>query len=149
MADGVELVAKISCEFPWDIDSDPSDDEARIILSGSGESEGGFSDSSTAIASASLVIGISIAFAWMARNFRESREMMERTRLAVEKKALEKKANMAKKEEAPSQRLVQEECMVDNLENVPEVPTEGLSNDLEDSTMDSFEERLNRLRSDK
>ena len=74
---------------------------------------------------------------------------MERTRLAVEKKALEKKANMAKKEEAPSQRLVQEESMVDNLENVPEVPTEGLSNDLEDSPMDGFEERFNRLRSDK
>ena len=38
VADGIELVATISCEFPWDIDSDPSDDEARIILSGSGES---------------------------------------------------------------------------------------------------------------
>ena len=149
VADGIELVATISCEFPWDIDSDPSDDEARIILSGSGESEGGFSDSSTAIASASLVIGISIAFAWMARNFRESREMMERTRLAVEKKALDKKANLAKKRESSSQRVVQDESVVDNLENVPEVPTEEVSNDVEDSPMDSFEERLNRLRSDK
>ena len=149
VADGIELVATISCEFPWDIDSDPSDDEARIILSGSGESEGGFSDSSTAIASASLVIGISIAFAWMARNFRESREMMERTRLAVEKKALDKKADLAKKRESTSQIVVQDESVVDNLENVPEVPTEEVSNDVEDSPMDSFEERLNRLRSDK
>ena len=75
--------------------------------------------------------------------------MMERTRLAVEKKALEKKANMAKKKESQSQRVVQEEGLVDNLENVPEVPTEGVSNDVEDSPVDSFEERLNRLRSDK
>ena len=149
VADGVELVATISCEFPWDIDSDPSDDEARIILSGSGESEGGFSDSSTAIASASLVIGISIAFAWMARNFRESREMMERTRLAVEKKALEKKANMTKKRESSSQKVVEEENVPDNLENVPEFPTEEISNEVEDNSMDSFEERLNRLRSEK
>ena len=149
VADGVELVATITCEFPWDIDSDTSDNEARIILSGSGESEGGFSDSSTAIASASLVIGISIAFAWMARNFRESKEMMERTRLAVEKKALEKKANMAKKMDSPSQKVVQEEGVVDNLGNITEVPTEEIPGEVEDSLMDGFEERLNRLRSDK
>ena len=149
VADGVELVATITCEFPWDIDSDPSDNEARIILSGSGESEGGFSDSSTAIASASLVIGISIAFAWMARNFRESKEMMERTRLAVEKKALEKKANVAKKMDSPSQKVVQEEDVVDNLGNITEVPTEEIPGEIEDSLMDSFEERLNRLKSDK
>ena len=80
----------------------------------------------------------------MARNFRESREMMERTRLAVEKKALEKKANLAKKRESSSQ-VVQDESVVDNLENDPEVPTEEVSNDVEDSPMDSFEERLNRL----
>ena len=85
----------------------------------------------------------------MARNFRESREMMERTRLAVEKKALDKMANLAKKRESSSQRVVQDESVVDNLENVPEVPTEEVSNDVEDSPMDSFEERLNRLRSDK
>ena len=149
VADGVELVATISCEFPWDIDSDPSDNEARIILSGSGESEGGFSDLSTAIASASLVIGISIAFAWMARNFRESKEMMERTRLAVEKKALEKKANMAKEMDSPSQKVVQEEGVVDNLGDITEVPTEEIPDQVDDNSMDSFEERLNRLRSDK
>ena len=142
-------MATISCEFPWDIDSDPSDNEARIILSGSGESEGGFSDSSTAIASASLVIGISIAFAWMARNFRESKEMMERTRLAVEKKALEKKANMAKEMDTPSQKVVQEEGVVDNLGDITEVPTEEIPDQVDDNSMDSFEERLNRLRSDK
>ena len=83
-------MATISCEFPWDEDSDQTDNEARIVLSGSEDSEGGFSDSSTAIASAVLVIGASIAFAWMAKNFREGREMMEKTRLAVEKKALER-----------------------------------------------------------
>ena len=47
-----------------------------------------------------MVIGASIAFAWMAKNFREGREMMEKTRLAVEKKALERKSKLAQKEEA-------------------------------------------------
>ena len=91
----------------------------------------------------------SIAFAWMARNFRESKEMMERTRLAVEKKALEKKANVAKKMDSPSQKVVQEEDVVDNLGNITEVPTEEIPGEIEDSLMDSFEERLNRLKSDK
>ena len=36
----------------------------------------------------------------MAKNFREGREMMEKTRLAVEKKALERKSKLAQKEEA-------------------------------------------------
>ena len=46
-------------------------------------------------------------------------------------------------------RILQDDGVVDNLENIPEVPTEEVSNDVEDSPMDSFEERLNRLRSDK
>ena len=75
--------------------------------------------------------------------------MMERTRLAVEKKALEKKANMAKKMDSPSQKVVQEEGVVDNLGNITEVPTEEIPGEVEDSLMDGFEERLNRLRSDK
>ena len=56
VSDGVELVATIRHEFPWDEDSDQTDNEARIVPSGSEDSEGGFSDSSTAIASAVLVI---------------------------------------------------------------------------------------------
>jgi len=142
-------VAKISCEFPWDIDSNPSDDEARIILSGSDESEGGFSDSSTALASASLVIGISIAFAWMARNFREGREMMEKTRQAVEKKALERKANMAKDVQAVNDKTNKEEEISELSEEVPARASEEVPTEDKESLLDSFEQRLNRLRSEK
>ena len=85
----------------------------------------------------------------MARNFRESKEMKERTRLAVVKKALEKKANMAKEMDSPSQKVVQEEGVVDNLGDITEVPTEEIPDQVDDNSMDSFEERLNRLRSDK
>ena len=147
--DGVELVAKISCGFPWDIDSNPSDDEARIILSGSDESDGGFSDSSTALASASLVIGISIAFAWMARNFREGREMMEKTRQAVEKKALERKANMAKDVQAVNDKTNKEEEISELSEEVPARASEEVPTEDKESLLDSFEQRLNRLRSEK
>ena len=149
VSDGVELVATISCEFPWDQDSDETDDEARIILSGSENSEGGFSDSSTAVASAGLVIGISVAFAWMAKNFRESREMMEKTRLAVEKKALERMSKRSSIEEnrerVEENGLTQEEADLgtENEVDSPDIP----ENDSED--LDPFEERLSRLRSGK
>ena len=148
VSDGVELVATISCEFPWDEDSDRTDDEARIVLSGSEDSEGGFSDSSTAIASAALVIGASIAFAWMAKNFREGREMMEKTRVAVEKKALERKTKLAQKEEAL--RGEESEAVEGNLDEKSEegdIQSEIDGSESED--LDPFEQRLNRLRAGK
>ena len=141
VSDETELVAKISCEFPWDIDSDPSDDEERIILSGSDDTEGGFSNSSTAIASAGLVIGISIALAWMARNFKEGREMMEKTRKALESKALERKAleDEKRKEAIPK----------DDEVSIPEPTNESSNEEARDAVpgeADSFENRLNRLK---
>ena len=148
VSDGVELVATISCEFPWDEDSDQTDNEARIVLSGSEDSEGGFSDSSTAIASAVLVIGASIAFAWMAKNFREGREMMEKTRLAVEKKALERKSKMAQKEEALQEE--ESEAVEESLDE--KTVDEDIRSDIgssESEDLDPFEQRLNRLRSGK
>ena len=56
---------------------------------------------------------------------------------------------MAKKMDSPSQKVVQDEGVVDNLGNITEVPTEEIPDEVEDSSMDSFEERLNRLRSDR
>ena len=147
VSDGVELVATISCEFPWDEDSDQTDNEARIILSGSEDSEGAFSDSSTAIASAILVIGASIAFAWMAKNFREGREMMEKTRLAVEKKALERKSKLAQEEE--SHREEESEALEESVDE--KLEDEGAPSNIDGGSedFDSFEHRLNRLRAGK
>ncbi len=153
--DTVELVATISCDFPWDQDADSSDDEARIVLSGGEDAEIGISDSSTAIAAAAIVIGASIAISWMISNYREGREMMEKTRLAVEKKAIEKRASIAESKGgspvSSSEKLESElrdgasdakpreddDTPPDNIE-VPEQPDD-----------DSFESRLNRLTGDR
>tara|TARA_B100000530_G_scaffold188383_1_gene119508 strand:- start:8601 stop:14234 length:5634 start_codon:yes stop_codon:yes gene_type:complete len=139
--DDIEMIATISCDFPWDQDSDPSDDEARIVLSGGDDFEGGISDSSTALAAAAIVIGTSIALSWMVSNYREGREMMEKTRLAVEKKAKEKKAaveeRLVESEEEASQQTSDEE------ESQDEAPEDSDSSELRQD--DSFESRLNRL----
>jgi hypothetical protein len=139
--DDIEMIATISCDFPWDQDSDPSDDEARIVLSGGDDFEGGISDSSTALAAAAIVIGTSIALSWMVSNYREGREMMEKTRLAVEKKAKEKKA-------AVEERLVESEEEASQQTSDEEEPQDEASEDSDSSELrqdDSFESRLNRL----
>ena len=56
---------------------------------------------------------------------------------------------MAKEMDSPSENVVQEEGVVDNLGDITEVPTEEIPDQVDDNSMDSFEERLNRLRSDK
>ena len=153
--DDEELVATISCSFPWDQDADPSDDEARIILSGGEDIEIGISDSSTAIAAAAIVIGASIAISWMISNYREGKEMMEKTRLAVEKKANEKRASIEERKSpdpvASSERL--SEDMEGGPTDTESKDTEGGPTENTESVGqaadDSFESRLNRLMGDR
>ena len=148
--DDVELVATISCGFPWDQDADPSDDEARIVLSGGEDIEIGISDSSTAIAAAAIVIGASIAISWMISNYKEGREMMEKTRLAVEKKANEKRASI---EESKSSGPVSSSEELSGgrgggmTDAGPKEAEGGPSENIESAGQvdDSFEGRLNRL----
>nr|ABZ07937.1 putative FG-GAP repeat protein [uncultured marine microorganism HF4000_ANIW141L21] len=134
--DGIEIVVTIGCEFPWDSDSDPSDDEARLILSG-GSMELPEFDMGTAVVAALLVIGASVAFAWMLRNYREDRELMEMAMAAAEERAAKKSIEP----KAP-----------DTPEPVAETQDEGISEDaaepeseVEEGALDDFEDRLGRL----
>jgi hypothetical protein len=153
--DDEELVATISCSFPWDQDADPSDDEARIILSGGEDIEIGISDSSTAIAAAAIVIGASIAISWMISNYREGKEMMEKARLAVEKKAIEKRASIeeSKRSEPVDSSEELSEGMRDEMADTEAKGAErGPSEDtppVGHADDDSFESRLNRLTGDR
>ena len=134
--DGIEIVVTIGCEFPWDSDSDPSDDEARLILSG-GSMELPEFDMGTAVVAALLVIGASVAFAWMLRNYREDKELMEMAMAAAEERAAKKSIEP----KAP-----------DTPEPVAETQDEGISEDaaepeseVEEGALDDFEDRLGRL----
>jgi hypothetical protein len=134
--DGIEIVVTIGCEFPWDSDSDPSDDEARLILSG-GSMELPEFDMGTAVVAALLVIGASVAFAWMLRNYREDKELMEMAMAAAEERAAKKSIEP----KAP-----------DTPEPVAETQDEGISEDaaepeseVEEGALDEFEDRLGRL----
>jgi hypothetical protein len=64
IADGEEIVIKIECLFPWDIDSNPGDNEIRKVLTGGevGEEEIDIIESFMA---AIVVILISSSLAWI------------------------------------------------------------------------------------
>ena len=133
--DGDEVVVTIGCAFPWDVDSDPSDDESRIILSGGQTDPSKYNDMGTSLAAALLVIGVSVALAWMVRNYREGKELMEMAMAAAEEKMVEQKVAREVVEEEDV--LPDEEEELQTPEPAPESPDE-----------DDFEARLKRLMRD-
>ena len=88
--DGEELVVTIGCSFPWDVDSDPNDDESRLVLSGGIILQENIDEWGTGALSAILVIGFYLGVMWIARNNREREEMLEAAESALAKKKAKK-----------------------------------------------------------
>ena len=135
--DGDELVVTIGCAFPWDVDFDSSDDESRLILAGGITEPSKYPDMGTSLAAAMLVIGVSVAMAWIVRNYREGKELMEMAMAAAEEKMVEQAAKEIIEQE-PEEESVKEEIEVPPE---PEPEPEG-------SPEDDFETRLKRLTGD-
>ena len=130
--DGDELVVTIGCAFPWDVDFDSSDDESRLILSGGYAESSKYPDMGTSLAAAILVIGMSVALAWIVRNYREGKELMEMAMAAAEEKMVEQTAREAVEEE------LDEAPVEEELEELREPEPE-------EEPADDFEARLKRL----
>ena len=122
----------IGCAFPWDVDSDSSDDDSRLILSGGYVESSKYPGRGTSLAAAILVIGVSVALAWIVRNYRESRELMEMAMAAAEEKIIEQTAREAVEEES-------DEAPVEEELEEPREP------EPEEEPVDDFEARLKRL----
>ena len=76
--DGTEIIVW-QMLLPWDIDSDPSDNEAKLILTGgSVNNESGF-EWGTAIGSAVLVIALALTLTWILYNQRERKKLLDMT----------------------------------------------------------------------
>ena len=136
--DGDELVVTMGCSFPWDIDSDSGDNEGRVILSGGAVEPSRYPDLGTSMAAAALVIGVSVALAWIIRNNREGRQLMEMAMSAAEEKMLAKDARTDTVEE----EMVVSETIVKESEIEESVP------DTKSEPEDEFEARLRRLMRD-
>ena len=130
--DGDEIVVTIGCAFPWDVDSDSSDDDSRLILSGGYAESSKYPGMGTSLAAAILVIGVSVALAWIIRNYREGKELMEMAMAAAEEKMVEQTAREAVEEELDEAPV--EEELEESREPEPE-----------EEPADDFEARLKRL----
>ena len=88
--DGTEIIVTVQCYFPWDIDSDPSDNEAKLILTGgSVNNDSGF-EWGTAIGSATLVIALALTLTWILYNQRERKKLLDMTESILSKKKQER-----------------------------------------------------------
>ena len=139
--DGTELVVRIECLFPWDEDSDPSDNEARLVLSGGSAIEDSFDEIGTAALAAILVIGSYIGMAWIVRNNRERERLMSITQEAIDKIAAKDNSEAGEVNEkvSPNDSEAEEEVSEEDpgaeLEMIDEAKDGG----------DEFDERLRRL----
>ena len=133
--DSAELVVTISCSFPWDIDSDPSDDQKTIVLSGGSSLEDRVDELGTGLLAAILVVGTYLGLSWIMSNRRESERMMEMAQAAIDERIAEKRSAPLIEENEPEGVEEPESSDDDEVEVVQSKTEEG----------DEYDERLRRL----
>ena len=142
--DGTEIIVTVQCYFPWDIDSDPSDNEAKLILTGgSVNNESGF-EWGTAIGSAVLVIALALTLTWILYNQRERKKLLDMTESILSKKKQEQNLPQPP---PPSEKIPKEniqEYPVTKEESDSREPVEEVPEVIEEQLND-FESRLKRL----
>ena len=133
--DSTELVITISCSFPWDIDSNPSDDQKTIVLSGGSALEDRVDELGTGLLAAILVVGSYLGLSWIMSNRRESQRMMQMAQAAIDEKIAEKQ----------SSPLIEENDheIVEEPESGNDDEVEIVRNNAEEG--DEYDERLRRL----
>ena len=142
--DGTEIIITVQCYFPWDIDSDPSDNEAKLILTGgSVNNDSGF-EWGTAIGSAVLVIALALTLTWILYNQRERKKLLDMTESILSKKKQEQNLPQPP---PPSEKIPREniqENPVTKEESDSREPVEEVPEVIEEQLND-FESRLKRL----
>ena len=142
--DGVELVVTIGCSFPWDIDSDPSDDESRLVLSGGSALEDNFDEFGTGLLAAFLVVGLYLGLSWIVSNRREGERLMSLAQAAIDEKIAGKEAGSSQETDR-SESDESEESTEDSPEPEGEEGDEGEFIQQESEDGDEYDQRLRRL----
>ncbi len=147
--DGTEIRIKIECLFPWDIDSNPADNEIRKVLTGGEVSEEGF-NTLESIISAIAVILISLSLAWINKNRKEMKEFEEITKQTIQRRVSEQK-NADKSIKIKNDEIT-ENINENNKKDdayVDDLPNEDIEPEVEnkdEEVLDDFERRLRRIR---
>ena len=158
--DGTEMVVRISCEFPWDEDSDSSDDEVRIILSGGAVDVNDGFEWATGFVAAALVISIALTLAWIVHNQKDRRRLLEMTELVFRQRP-SKVHQETEQSQPPVEPVQTQEESAESTQRVDSLSEEGTrsggphvsesadeqsaAQTVEDEPSDEFESRLKRL----
>ena len=142
--DGTEMIVTIYCSFPWDIDSDSSDDEVRKILSGGSISTTNGFEWGTGVGFAIMMIAIALAVTWVIRNHRERGEILRMTESVMKRRVASKKVA---EEPLPQ---ISETLPTISAEDTTQQTTTGdtieqKSTEIIEEELDEFESRLKRL----
>ena len=147
LVDGVEVAVSLACKFPWDSDSDDSDDLMRIILAGEADSTSRDEDFRTGAISGIIVVIIGGIFILSSRSRGQQRELEEMARrIILERESRQRQAIEKTPAKPKVAAVVEDQEQVSAEPTAPPLeqpPTEDSGLDGDD--MDDFERRLRRL----
>ena len=139
------MVVTVQCKFPWDIDSDSNDNEAKLILAGGAVSNDSGFEWLTAISSATLVISLALTVTWIIYNQRERKKLLDMTESILNKK---KQEVTYPKPPLPTEKLIDETTEENKTKEDIEDQIVEEKPEIVESKLDDFESRLKRLTGD-
>ena len=145
--DGVEVTVSLACEFPWDQDSDSSDNLQRIILAGEANSDSRSEDFRTGAISGVIVIIIGGMFILNSRSRGQQKDLEEMARKIIRDREVRRQKAVEKSRPKPKVAAVVEEqkpVQEEQQSPVPQTQVEQENNNDNDD-LDDFERRLRRL----
>ena len=145
--DGVEVTVSLACEFPWDQDSDSSDNLQRIILAGEANSDSRSEDFRTGAISGVIVIIIGGMFILNSRSRGQQKDLEEMARKIIRDREVRRQKAVEKSRPKPKVAAVVEEQMPVQEEQQSPVPQTQVEqeNNNDNDDLDDFERRLRRL----
>ena len=147
LEDGIEVSVRLTCSFPWDGDSDSSDDVSRVILTGAAGTDSRSEDFRTGAISAVLVIVLGGVIIASRRSRAQQRELEEMAKRILEERAARRKPVRDADNPVPSRiaEVAEEDVLPDPKGAVEHELDEKPTDNDSDDDLDEFERRLNRL----
>ena len=145
--DGVEVTVSLACEFPWDQDSEGSDNLQRIILAGEANSDSRSEDFRTGAISGVIVIIIGGMFILNSRSRGQQKDLEEMARKIIRDREVRRQKAVEKSRPPPKVAAVVEEQPPVQKEQLPPAPQPQVKQEADkyDDDLDDFERRLRRL----
>ncbi len=145
--DGIEVSVRLSCSFPWDGDSDSSDDLSRVILAGAAGSSTRSEDFRTGAIKAIIIIVLGGVVIANSRSRAQQKNLEEMAKRILEERAARKKPTKGVESPPPSRiaKVAVQDVIPESKEEREQEANEASDMIDPDADLDEFERRLKRL----